>query len=241
MSGSNTSPIGYQAPEFVVFLMESIPEIEAIRLFRPPPGRPIQEDPSISESEQALIAQGLAIRKELGLPFWDSLFTYLSTHPVVPENILDRAMLHNSQDTDSVTISRGDCTLSELRKLIQALLPGTILAMSSRVSTRHGETMHLPMLDFHCAASDGNDELVRSVIQKIGLGGYVARSGRSYHFYGRALVNENSLVTILGKSMLYCPIIDRAWIAHQLLERACGLRISPGKNYQSCPIIIYEV
>jgi hypothetical protein len=101
--------------------------------------------------------------------------------------------------------------------------------------------VHLPMLDFHCAESPESDPLVRAVLRELRLNGYIAKSGRSYHFYAADLVDEPTLINILGRSLLFSPIVDRAWIAHQELERACGLRISPGKHYQQCPEISFEV
>jgi hypothetical protein len=231
--------VGYEAPEFVAFLVQNTPEIEAIKLFRPVPPRPIQEESSIRASEQELINRALGVRKNMGLPFWDSLFLCLSSQPASVENVIRRATLHNSQDSDSFILQRDDCTDAQMRKLIEALPAGVMLAISSRVSVKGGKMRHLPMLDFHCETSQANDHLVRLIVTEIGLRGYVARSGRSYHFYGKGLVDEQELISILGKALLFCPIIDRAWIAHQLLERACGLRISPGKDYQNCPKIIY--
>jgi hypothetical protein len=241
MSKPNISLIGYDMPRFVEVLVQSLPEIASIKLFRPPLSWPIQDDPCITTVEQALIAHALEIREALALPFWDSLLLYISTHPVDAPNLLKRATLHNSQDSDFSLVYRNDCTQARLREFIELLPVGRILAMSSKVSTSLGEPLHLPMLDFHCQVSPANDGVVKAIITDIGLRGYIAKSGRSYHFYGRTLVDEQSLITILGKSLLFCPIIDRAWIAHQLLERACGLRISPGKDYQNCPEIILEV
>ena len=241
MCQPSNSVIGYDAPRFIQFLIQSFPQIETIKLFRPPLSRPIQQDPSIGVMEQSLIAHGLAIREKLSLPFWDSLLLYMSTHSVKAQSVLKRATLHNPQDMDSFPILQGDCTETRLREIIEVLPVDRILAISSRVSTKQGKILHLPMLDLHCPASPKNDVLGKAVIMEIGLGGYIAKSGRSYHFYGRTLVDEQSLITILAKSLLFCPIIDRAWIAHQLLERACGLRISPGKDYRKCPEIIFEV
>jgi hypothetical protein len=166
---------------------------------------------------------------------------FLSNHPVKTKNLLKRVTLHNPQHSDAISIRRADCTESRLREIIEALPFGRMLAISSKMLTKEGGALHLPMLDFHCQASPENDNLVKSVILEIGLKGYIAKSGRSYHFYGVKLMDEQSLVTLLGKALLFCPILDRAWIAHQLIERACGLRISPGKDYQNCPEVIFEV
>jgi hypothetical protein len=241
MSHLNAAAIGLEAPRFVALLVKCSPDIEAITLFRPPSSLPIQQDPAIDGPEQILIERALAIRSDLGLPFWDSLLLYVSTHSAKAQQLLKRATLHNPQHLDALQIHRDDCTESRLLKIIEALPSGRMLAISSRMLTKQNVFLHLPMLDFHCPASPENDTLVRLVVAEIGLEGYIARSGRSYHFYGNKLVDEQSLIAILAKALLFSPIIDRAWIAHQLLERACGLRISPGKDYENCPVIISEV
>jgi hypothetical protein len=241
MSAQRSSAIGYDAPRFIEFLVESLPAINRIKLFVPPPVKPIQFDPSMMEPEKDVIRKGLAFREETKLPFWDSVFLALSRDPVDAVNLLRRATLHNPQDQGSCLVQRNDCTECRLRETIQALPNGRILAVSSAVLTHQGETLHVPMLDFHVGVSGESSVLVKSILTEMGLRGYIARSGGSYHFYGRELVNTESLITFLGKSLLFCPVADRAWIAHQLIERACGLRISPGKGYLGCPEIIDEL
>src|SRR3954454_19687286 len=241
MTPFQTSVIGSDAPRFIAFILDRLFEIEVITLFRPPSSQPIQQDPSIRDSEEGLIEQALAIRSQFNLPFWDALLLYISNRPVKTKNLLKRVTLHNPQDSDAISIHRTDCTESRLREIIEALPSGRMLAISSKMLTKQGEALHLPMLDFHCQASRANDDLVKSVMSELEVNGYIAKSGRSYHFYGAKLMDERSLVTLLGKALLFCPILDRAWIAHQLIERACGLRISPAKDYQNCPEIIFEV
>jgi hypothetical protein len=241
MPDSPTSPVGCEAPRFIEFLIRRLPEIGTIKLFRSSASLPLQRDPSISTLERELISNGLAIRQNLGLPFWDSLLLHISSHPVDAPNLLKRATFHNRQDADSFLIHRDDCDEAGLRRIIEALPAGQTLAMSSRVLTTRGEVRHLPMLDFHCHASEEADLLAKSIVMHLGVRGYIARSGGSYHFYGNTLIDEPSLISFLAKALLFCPIIDRAWVAHQLLEQACGLRISPGKKYQNCPVIAYEV
>jgi hypothetical protein len=177
----------------------------------------------------------------LKLPFWDCLLLVLSTSHISAKTLLRRATPHNSQDVDSFFIGRVECTESRLRQLIEGLSEGQMLTISSKILTTDDRQLHLPMLVFHCEATSENDVLVKSVMEEIGQAGYVAYSGKSYHLYGRSLIDESSLVSLLGKALLFSPIVDRAWIAHQIIERACGLRISPGKEYKECPRIIYEV
>jgi hypothetical protein len=116
-----------------------------------------------------------------------------------------------------------------------------MLAASSRVECAGKEDMHIPMLDFHCDVSAANDRRVRFITIALGLHGYIVHSGRSYHVYGSKLIATEELVTLLSSALLFSPIIDRAWIAHQIIERACGLRISPGKTYPHPPLVVDEV
>ena len=46
------------------------------------------------------------------------------------------------------------------------------------------------------------------------------------HFIGTKLIADSELTTFLGKLLMYNPIIDKSWIAHQLIEKYCALRIS---------------
>lgn len=55
--------------------------------------------------------------------------------------------------------------------------------------------------------------------------GAIINSGNSYHFIGCDLVNEAELVDFLAKGLLYGPITDTRWIAHQIIERSCTLRV----------------
>jgi hypothetical protein len=82
-------------------------------------------------------------------------------------------------------------------------------------------------LDFHCPSSAPNLELVAEALRLLDIGaGFILESGKSYHFYGRRLITDSERISFLSRALLLAPIVDRSWIAHQLLEGACGLRIS---------------
>ena len=241
MTKQNRSRIGFDAPRLIELLVGEIPEIESIKLFRPKYFPLLQESSGISHSERLIIEEGLKLRDDLGLSFWDSILLHLSTHAERADNVLKLATRHNPQDLDCTVVPRADCKEANLRNFIAQLIGGQILAISSSVQTNSRLVRHLPMIDFHCRESDTNLNTVKTVINELGLTGFIAVSGGSYHFYGRSLVDEQALMTILGRSLLFSPIVDHRWIAHQLLERACGLRISPGKQYKSCPEVIAEI
>ena len=61
-------------------------------------------------------------------------------------------------------------------------------------------------------------------------------SGESYHFISSAIMSWNELYIVLCKALRFCPIIDRAWISHQLEEQSCSLRIN--KKNGIMPIVV---
>ena len=98
------------------------------------------------------------------------------------------------------------------------------------------------MIDFHCPAQADNDELVSSTIAALAIGpGYLVESGESYHFYGLGLLSDSDLPAFLGKILLLCPIVDRAWVAHQLMEGVCALRVSPRSQQEIGPTLLAKL
>jgi hypothetical protein len=43
----------------------------------------------------------------------------------------------------------------------------------------------------------------------------------------------------LGRALLFAPIVDRAYLAHQLLERRCALRISAVGDEKPVPRVVH--
>ena len=54
---------------------------------------------------------------------------------------------------------------------------------------------------------------------------YILNNGESYHFISLRIVTWANLHQILSKALRFCPILDRAWINHQLEEGFCFLRV----------------
>jgi hypothetical protein len=52
------------------------------------------------------------------------------------------------------------------------------------------------------------------------------------------MYDYHELIDFLARALMYSPIIDRAYIAHQLLEKRCSLRISGKENKSSLPKVI---
>ena len=193
-----------------------------------------------SPATSPLVATGMAIRGSLGLPFWDSLIIacFGAGVPAVP--VLEQASFHNLAPVRARTLSANTWS-TEIEAELKSVGDEEMTVVSSRIVLRNGERKHIPMLDFHAPPSPQNEECVRFIAKRLDPnGGFVLVSGKSYHFYGKSLLAEDQLSSFLGKALLFSPFVDRAWIAHQLIEGACGLRISKKKIGSATPALICE-
>jgi hypothetical protein len=220
--------------------VQNIPEIVSIKLFRTK-FVPLVQEAIQNPSDREIIQEGLKFREASGLSFWDSILLHVSTHDRPADTFLKLAMRHNSQNLDFTEVTRADSNEATFRALISELRGDQILAISSAVKTNKQKVRHLPLIDFHCKESTINLNTVKMIVAELGLSGFIIKSGGSYHFYGKALVDEEMLANILARALLFAPIVDHRWVAHQMIERACGLRMSPGKQYWWCPQVVAEV
>ena len=227
--------------QLIVDLVRQQVDISAINLFRPKMSEPIQNDSGLSRLELQLIDQALALRSATAFPFWDCLLQLTSNSTAEGERLLQIAQRHNPQAQSIERLAREYVEVAIFEDKISNLQSGEVLAISSRVECVGRRGMHFPMLDFHCKISSINDKRVRLIVKSLDLRGYIVHSGQSYHFYGSELLPIEDLLTMLARELLFAPIIDRTWVAHQIIERACGLRISAGKTYPQPPIVVDQV
>jgi len=193
---------------------------------------------ALSSEDQAIVTEGLHLRSSLNLPFWDGVMLSASRTDVVPEGVLKAATFHQSLPRELLRIPAASVTLDGLNTLSSAASKsGKLLVLTSLVADTNGER-HLRLLDFHCAYSASTTALVGAVIDLLGCHGTLLSSGKSYHFYGDPLLNGNDLRRFLGHALLFEPIVDRAWIAHQLIEGCCALRVSDRPEYGGPPVVI---
>ena len=213
-----------------------------LRLFQPRFPGLVQDRVPLTNRELTLVQNAVDWRAATHTPFWDSLLLQAETEPVPPVNLLDAVRFHNPQSQTAFSIPIDEHLAVRLRGACGPLPEDEAVVVSSAMRFRGGSTYHIPMLDFHCVASESTERLVRQVAIRIWpQGGYLVASGKSYHFYGNGLLTDCELVTFLATSLLYGPVVDRAWVAHQLLERACGLRISHRATYPFPPFLVGRI
>ncbi|MCM1141317.1 MAG: hypothetical protein NC453_22340 [Muribaculum sp.] len=178
----------------------------------------IQDSVNCNPKMQGVISQALNIRANLKLPFWESFNICLPDFPSLGNITLPLVDHHNYLEDDKWI------STTEIKELIHST---DNIGVMSKVRMTDGSEHHIPMLDFHIPVSDNAIDVVEKVCRCLGLEhGAIINSGASYHFIGYDLLSTNQLHHKLYHALLYGPITDARWIAHQLIEGACTLRIT---------------
>lgn len=183
-------------------------------------------------------------RASNNLPFWDAVLLALSYEsPSVRDDVLTAALFHQrTAETPNRESLPVDPSLSRMLAARAAQIrTGRILVASSLVELTSGTRWHVPMLDFRVPPTPANQIFVCELVRHLGLGGWILESGRSYHFYGATLVDTEQFRAFLGRALLFQPVVDARWVAHQLVEGAAALRISRGGPFQITPRIVHAI
>lgn len=188
----------------------------------------------------ALVERALRARDRCGVPFWDLLLLKAGRSPDA-RHVVEAAGYHLSNRSVGTEVCAHELSREGVLADCGGLKRGQMLVAFSDVRMSEGVTLHIPMLDFHCRPSPTNLRLVAAVVRSLGGSGYVVLSGRSYHYWGRRLLTDSGLIEFLGSALLYSPVTDRRWIAHQLIERRCALRISARSRNGPLPQVVAEV
>lgn len=233
--------VGKNSLELIKEIVRSCSEISKVQVVRYSYLSEIQQRVSKNEDLDKVFSQAMGYRSQLKMPFWDACMVTLSSgNYSVPINFIREAGRHDTH--------RGKETLFERDELldcrVQAYLNNSknqLVCIVSEVILHNDQRLNLPLLDFHCPINKGNHKLVSQICKVLLPEGFaILESDSSYHCYGFSLLSQEDLVQFLAKALFYSPIIDRAYIAHQLLEKRCSLRIS-GKSDQAALPKIVEV
>lgn len=210
-------------------------DIREIQLVEFPDVPRLQERFDMDEQMKTVLSKALAIRDLYKLPFWDAVLLTQFERSFFSKEIIYQAKHHNklfkrkSFEAGNLSVGGGAFASSFTSNT----------GINSLVTLQDGTKAHLPLLDFHLPIQAQNLDCIAEIIRNLGMSGYILETNKSYHFYGKSLLSEEELINFLSMALLYAPVIDKNWIAHQLLERSCTLRISPkaGKT----PTLVLEV
>jgi hypothetical protein len=198
------------------------PDISEITL-KEFPQRAILQDRLILEiEEQITIDNALKVRNDHKFPFWESLLSTYIDGSNYSSKLLAEVIYHN-KFVKKLVINK-----SEFEDIEQILSENQHrrFALSSKIKTINNKYMHIPMLDFHIPMNRTFPNILLEIIDLLGQkNGFFLESGESYHYYGTELMTCQELLKFLGKALRFSPIIDRAWISHQIEEKSCALRV----------------
>jgi hypothetical protein len=231
--------VGLSAPRFLGILFSSL-HIGEIRLAKCSPLPLLQARFNLTSTERAVYEKALELRRRTGLSFWDAVLLEL---PLFPDavRLLDAAMMHVSLHGEEKVLSWSEISSGGLERAC-AEFPRegeASLTLLSEVVCGDGSMGHLPMLDFHAFKSPANQLLVEAAaIRLFPDGSILLDSGESYHAYGTRIVSQEDFRRFLGNAMLLAPIVDRPYVAHQLIEGRCALRITQGAGKSQVPTVV---
>ncbi|NRR31882.1 hypothetical protein HSX11_17035 [Oxalobacteraceae bacterium] len=229
------------AADVVNEIVEKNSAIKSISIFSPPLAPLIQDRGELDENDDLVLERSSEIRKDSIMPFWDSVMLAAVDLKNIPFGILKSSTYHNKSNSDLIEIERNDISSTLLESFFGALAPNKLIAISSHVKCFDGISRHIPQIDFHCKESLSNLSLIVEIIKILDLKGYILRSGKSYHFYGSSLLASEKFFEFMGRILLFAPIVDRSWIAHQLIEGRSALRISSRPGYGGPPTLVAEL
>ena len=219
--------------QLLPYIVKANPEILEFTFQRYPPSVMLQDQiPEWEVDEQYMFDFAIRMRNDYHLPFWDGIMMSTFSNSHASERVLMQALRHN-QITMFTHIA-----VKDIAK--EFSFPLDNLALCAEVILRNGEHRHLPMLDFHIPVSPDNIRIAETVCRILELGqGWLIESGESYHFIGLNLYTWQELHDKLCQALLFTPILDKAWISHQLREKTCSLRI--GVKHGILPKVCYMI
>ncbi len=190
----------------------------------------VQNEHNFTELEKKQLNSALLLRKKYHFPFWDSLMLTFFGNKNASSKFLKLSQRHNKNE---IFFSSD---ISHIEFLTNSTSDS--ISVCSKIK-KNSDIYHLPFIDFHIPPSQDNLKVVNEVIKILSLSGFILASGESYHFVCKHHYDEQFLLDFLAKLLFFAPIIDKSWVAHQILERACSLRVS--KKHDLVPYVIGEL
>ncbi|WP_297480165.1 hypothetical protein [uncultured Photobacterium sp.] len=215
---------------YLNFICKKNPNINILRVFDFSFSNKFQEiNEELTVDEFEAVKNCIKYKNKYDMSFWESLFILMKEGQTVSKRMLNHSIFHN-ENNKYINIKRDD-----FFDYIKTDIDGNV-ALNSKVVLKDGTVMHIPMLDFKIPSNKSNLDIVHNVIEMFNLDGLILNSGKSFHFIGFDLITENDLINLLSKFILLHPISDKAWAAHQIIERSASLRIS--KKYGKYPYLM---
>ena len=212
------------------------PDISSFFFHRFPTQRLLQQAfNEWTSTEEQLFDFALEMKKNYQLLFWDGIMLgQFNTPHYSPKGL--KAALHHNTITEYIQVPKEYVAI----RCMDMLQIYPRIAVCSRICMKDKNVLHIPVIDFHIPVSNQNALIAIDCCLALGFQqGYLLNSGESYHFIGTQLMTWEELSRILFRALMFSPIIDKAWISHQLLEKSCSLRIS--KKHDVYPTVVEQL
>jgi hypothetical protein len=233
---------GAPTAEILTSVVAENPIISGIFAFEYKHPTLLQQRLTFTPDENAIVEKATALRRTSRLPFWESLMLSCFGEQRDFKRLLREATFHQTHCDSMFRISRDEILAGRLAELMRAQPVGHHLSFSSKIEWAAEGMKQLPLLDFHCPESAENDRLVSEVCSLL----YrhttlVFASGESYHALGLNPLDQHGFQDLLVHSLLFAPIVDARYVAHQLLEGACALRLSNSIDKPNLPRLKFTI
>jgi hypothetical protein len=232
--------IGFDAPRALAVLLSSFKDVKEVYLAELFPFPPLQARRELKPAEQIVFERALKHRQSIGLPFWDAVLLELAAMPDAM-GLLDEVMVHVTFKGKERSLPWTSAIADGLERACAefSATGEASLTFLSEMLCHDGSRRHLPMIDFHAFSSAPNERVVAAVAEKLfPEGAVLLESGKSYHAYGTRLLSETEFHSFLGRALLFAPIVDRTYTAHQVIEGRCALRLTGGGGKSRVPKVI---
>lgn len=232
--------LGLTALEACAKVFPGIPNLAAISLlkYKLPPS--IQNRVSLSKRELMLINKAASTYKRDGNSYLETLVKLCANAPFVPYGVMKGLVYHQKHSKSRTWIKKKDFKNTALLETFSNVAPGIPLALCSTVRLSTGSTAQIALLDFHVAKTQTNHRIICEIARTILKSKFmILETDRSYHAIGLRLLTKKELRSILSSALLFSPIIDHAYIAHQLIEGEATLRITRKSEASMAPKVTY--
>ncbi len=231
--------VGRDAVATLVSFLDVHSEIVRIKLFEPSDS-PLLQD-TVADIDSAMLKRAVDLHDSVGVPFWEAMLLTLRAASMAPAEVLRAATYHNPATENVRILDTRGLSEARLRQIASSASTGRVMAVSSQVEMGDGSIAHLPMLDFGSIRPFDQLAVVEEIVRQLGVGGWILLSGKSFHFYGDRIISQADLTVYLARSLLFAPIVDARWVAHQLIESACALRISAKGASEEMPTVVSQI
>ena len=189
---------------------------------------------------QHLLRRARCLHDEFRLPFWDCLLLESSIESSgLPQPIAAAAAYHQTISESRQTLLPAAPNLeASMRQHLKSSAGTSLIVVSSLCSGMNEQPLHVPMLDFSVPSGVSQERTALTILNQLSCPGALLSSGRSYHFYGSRLMDNSTMRRFLGEALLFAPITDARWIAHQLIEGACALRLGGSRHTDRAPHVV---